>query len=657
MRVPALSLGLLLLTACDDKPDTASPDVDADADGDGFIETEDCDDHDAAIFPGAEEACDSADNDCDGEIDEGVTTTWHLDADGDGFGNPDWGEDACAAASGWVADATDCDDLDPTVHPHAAEACNDIDDDCDGDIDEDVTGLWYADADGDGYGDPDTTSETCDAGEGWVDDDSDCDDGDAATNPGADESCNDIDDDCDGAIDDEDDSVSDAETWYLDTDGDGYGLDDSTTTACEQPSGHAALAGDCDDDDDAYNPGADESDCTDPADYNCDGSTGYDDDDGDGWAACEECDDSDAAIHPDATELCDEVDNDCDGVVDEDDAGDAATWYADTDGDGFGDAATTTTACEAPSDHVADSSDCDDGDAGINPGASETCNGVDDDCDSAVDGDDADITDTTSWYADADGDGYGDAATSQEACSQPDDTVTDDSDCDDDDAAVNPGASETCNGVDDDCDGLVDDEDSGVTGTTTWWLDYDHDGYGADAITAEACEQPSGYVDAALGEDCDDLDASAHPGAGELCDGTDNDCDGETDEDDASDTSTWYADSDGDGYGDASTTTDACAQPSDHVADAGDCDDGDATINPGATELCDASDNDCDGTTDEDDATDATTWYADDDGDGYGDAADTTMACSQPEDHVVDATDCDDGDDDIHPAHAELCDG
>ena len=101
--------------------------------------------------------------------------------------------------------------------------------------------------------------------------------------------------------------------------------------------------------------------------------------DADGFCDAEDCDDSDAAIHPDATETCDELDNDCDGEIDEDDAADAATWYADEDSDGYGDAEASVTTCDLPDGHVSDDTDCDDADATIHPAADELCNEIDDD--------------------------------------------------------------------------------------------------------------------------------------------------------------------------------------------------------------------------------------------------------------------------------------
>jgi hypothetical protein len=246
--------------------------------------------------------------------------------------------------------------------------------------------------------------------------------------------------------------------------------------------------------------------------------------DGDGFDAEQDCDDDDDAVFPGAAELCNGVDDDCDGSVDEDDASDAPTWYADGDGDGFGDAADPTAACAQPTGFVADDGDCDDDDAAVFPGAVELCNGVDDDCDGSVDEDDA--SDAPTWYADGDGDGFGDAADPSAACAQPTGFVAADGDCDDDDDAVFPGAVELCNGVDDDCDESVDEDDA--SDAPTWYADGDGDGFGDDTFTAVACEAPTGF--AATPDDCDDRDDAVYPGAPETCgDGVDDDCDG-TDE-------------------------------------------------------------------------------------------------------------------------------
>jgi len=631
-------------------PDSAQQACEPDS---GWVEdASDCDDGDAEIHPDAAERCDGLDNDCDDQIDEDLQEIWYADADGDGYGDADVTVDSCDPGTGWSAVAGDCDDGDATIHPDAQETCDGLDNDCDGETDEDLQQTFWADADGDGYGDPHNASLACQAEAGMTDNEQDCDDSNSAIHPAAQEACNGYDDDCDGLVDDEDGDLADAATWYADADGDGYGLDDSTVTACSQPSGYAAYGGDCDDGDASYNPGAAEEDCTDPADYNCDGSTGYEDADGDGWAACEDCDDGDASISPDGAEACNGVDDDCDGDIDEDDASDASTWYADADGDGYGDASSTAVACDQPSGHVAAlyATDCDDGDAAVHPAAAETCNDVDDDCDGNTD-----EGVTSAFYADADGDGYGDTSSTAEACQAPSGYVEDDTDCDDGQASVHPGANEVCDGLDNDCDGTADGADA--TDASTWYADRDADGFGDAAASTLSCDQPSGYVQDDT--DCDDYDDDINPDADELCDGDDNDCDGDTDEDDATDAGTWYADTDADGYGDDASAATACSPPTGYVAEGGDCDDSDAAVNPGATELCNGYDDDCDGLTDDEDGdvTGTSSWYADADGDGFGNAAYSRTACDQPSGYVTDSSDCDDGDASSYPGGSELCDG
>ena len=615
---------------------------------------------------------------------------------------------------GYLVDE-DCNDDDASIHPDAAEICDGIDNNCDDIIDEDATdaGTWYADTDGDGYGDEASSVTGCDGGTSHVEDSTDCDDTDPDVNPGATEVCNELDDNCDGLTDDEDSDVADPTTWYADGDKDGYGQDDYTTTGCEAPPGYAEVGGDCDDADGDYHPGASEDDCTDPNDYNCDGSVGYEDTDGDGFAACEECDDADAAVNPDATEVCDDVDNNCDTEVDEDTAEDASTWYQDDDGDSYGNADVSAVACDAPEAYVDNSDDCDDTSAEALPGGTEVCDDLDNDCNGEVDDQ---ATDWTTWYADGDGDGFGAADYSVEACDQPTDYVTDDTDCDDGDEDINPDADEVCDDADNDCDTEVDedsaidaptwyldsdgdgygdpadgvagcdeisgrvdnDEDCDDTsdavhpGATNWYPDDDGDGYGDDTAPANTdCEPPSGYTH--VTGDCDDTDNTIHPAATEICDGIDNDCDGGTDTD-ASDAGTYYADLDGDGYGDPSSVYVECTQPTSTVTDDSDCDDGDSTINPLGTEVCDGADNDCNGDTDDApdgdgdgygecddcDDTDASVhpdlvWYYDGDGDGYGDASSSTTACEQPSDYVDNGDDCLPSDSDSYPGASETC--
>ncbi|MDP2308249.1 MAG: putative metal-binding motif-containing protein, partial [Pseudomonadota bacterium] len=609
--------GVIVGSDCDDAdgavggPSTFYADADADGYGDlasptsacaapagTVVDATDCDDANAAFHPGADETdcADSHDYNCDGSV-------GGADADADGYV-------ACQ----------DCDDADGDVNPAANEICNDLDDDCDGGVDLGVPDAptWYQDADGDGFGDPAIAIVACAQPGLYVEDATDCEDDSSEINPGAEERCNTLDDDCDGEIDAD---AIDAALWYLDADGDGYGTEGAAVASCDALAGYSSLSDDCDDTDARYNPGAAESDCTDANDYNCDGSTGLIDDDGDGYAACVECDDGDSEIHPGATERCDAADNDCDGTVDEDDAVDASTWYGDADADGYG-GATPTAACDRPTGTLATSTDCDDADSSIHPGGVEVCDAddTDEDCDGAAD--EAGAAGEASWYPDADGDGYG-STRATEACEQPAGHVTNADDCDDGDAAYNPGASE------EDCTDPSDYNCDGFTGA----VDLDGDGY-------VSCE------------DCNDGDADVNPDAIEVCDGVDNDCDGDADSG-AVDGIDWYEDSDGDGYGSAVVAT-ACDAPPSHVALDGDCDDTTGAVNPDATERCDAADADenCDGLADDASATGHTSWYADADADGYG-AGVGTSACDAPASSVANATDCDDASSTDYPGATE----
>ena len=376
------------------------------------------------------------------------------------------------------------------------------------------------------------------------------------------------------------------------------------------------------------------------------------DEDGVYGAVCggDDCDDADPAVHPGAYEVCNGIDDDCDGDVDEDDAVDAVTWYADGDLDGYGDPLTSLLDCDQPPGHVANHDDCDDTDNAVHPGADEYCDGEDDDCDGDVDEDDA--VDVLTWYLDADQDGYGNPGVTDVGCVSPVGYVENADDCDDLDAGQHPGADEYCNGEDDDCDGAIDDNPVDLD---TWYVDDDGDGHGDPNVATDACSQPAGHV--AHGDDCDDTDGEVHPGADEYCDGEDDDCDGVVDEAGAVDAQSWYQDDDEDGHGNPAVSLLACDAPTGYVANDGDCDDGDDQQYPGANEYCNGEDDDCDGVVDEDDAQDATTWYRDADGDLWGDPGVTAAACDPPQGFVAASGDCDDGDPNVNPGAAEVCNG
>ncbi|MBM4394664.1 MAG: putative metal-binding motif-containing protein [Deltaproteobacteria bacterium] len=607
---------------------------------------DDCDGQTDEGFSG-QESCNGIDDDCDGKTDEegaAECRTRYLDADGDGYGVETDFRCLCTPEGSYRALAAgDCYDSEASVYPKAPERCDGLDNDCDGG--KDPPGStdckpWYLDEDGDGFGDPYLMACLCGPSGKYASLlPDDCDDSEAAARPGAIETCDGLDNDCDGAEDE--------------------GSDEPCQTDCG--SGTRP----CD--------GGKLGDCTAPPLNHC---VRYDQ----GCAPFTTC----AACPPEPPESCNGEDDDCDGVPDD---GVQTAFWRDADGDGWGDPDDAASACEAPVGYVDRADDCDDGQAAVSPDASETCNGIDDDCSGQ-----ADEGLLGTYSRDADGDGYGDPNVAVQACSAPGGYIANALDCDDSDPDVRPGATETCDGKDNDCDGVPDgfartcdlgcangvqtctaaawsdcsapvplscrdfadcafkpmcveacplpppetcngrdddcdgEADEGVL--VAFHPDLDGDGHGGPGGDLFGCTAPAGH--AATDDDCDDTDEDVHPGALEACNGRDDDCDSAVPANEA--------DADIDGFR-------VCQ---------GDCRDDRAAVHPGAAEVCDGLDGDCDGEVDEGVLS---TFYADDDGDGFGDPAAPLRACEAPPGHVADSTDCDDASAAVKPGAVEACNG
>lgn len=359
--------------------------------------------------------------------------------------------------------------------------------------------------------------------------------------------CPDSDDDgvCDGldcAPDNPELSVSKPETCDgKDNDCDGVVPE---TELDQDQDGYAPCQKDCDDTSTSFNPKAPE--LCDGKDNDCDGKVPSEETDQDADAVvscaelaegCESAATYDGSSYPGAAELCDAKDNDCDGQLDED---------FDLDEDGF------FSGPDCDSAHT--DLDCNDADNAIHPDQEELCDGggVDENCNDLIDDEDSNLGNPELWYQDADGDGYAATSMTKQACEQPVGYLPNATplDCNDTDKAVNPGATESCNNLDDNCSGTSDEG-----------FDQDKDGFTQCGTGGKK-------------SDCNDSDAAAYPDASELCNGKDENCDGSAE-----------ADSDGDSYFDCQEGFSSCKD--------------DPTRNPGVAEVCDKADNDCDGQTDE----------------------------------------------------------
>ena len=209
-------------------------------------------------IPPVEETCNGRDDDCDGVTDNGVLTTYYRDLDGDGHGIPDVTIEACTLPGGYAAVADDCNDACATCSPSGTEVCDELDNDCNGEVDEGVELPFYVDADGDGHGFPETVLYACEAPEGYGPSDDECDDSCPECFASAAEQCDGLDNDCDGQPDD------------------GFVCVQGSTVPCTTTCGTSGT-------------GACDASCRTPAPRECD---------------------------PPA-EICDGADQDCDGMYDE----------------------------------------------------------------------------------------------------------------------------------------------------------------------------------------------------------------------------------------------------------------------------------------------------------------------------------------------------
>ena len=608
----------------DNCPWTPNPDqLDNDGDEDG--DACDPDDDDDGV-PDADDNCPFNPNPGQADTDgNGIGDVCDEDWDGDGITN---GVDNCP----WIPNAGQT-DLDKDG---AGDACDpDDDNDTVQDADDNcplTPNPAQTDTDGDGWGD---VCDTDDDGDGILDIVDNC---KLTPNPsqsdndddGAGDAC-DPDDDNDGVLDGEDNCPLIANPSQKDFDGDGWGDV-------------------CDDDDD--NDGIPDVDDKCPL-LPCQGDV----------TVCQLDTDSDGAADP-----CD-PDDDNDGVPDEEDNC-PLVWnpeQADFNGNGDGDA------CDVDWDGDGDpnSTDCKPWDPDCYTGATEICDGKDNDCNGIID--DQGSEGCSTFYQDADGDGFGTASQECLCKAAYPYTALEPGDCNDADPAMAPGLTEYCDGKDNDCDDEIDED--GVNGSP-YYKDGDGDQWGVEGDSITSCE-PVGEYKAVLVGDCDDGDLAIYPGAVEQCgDGKDNDCDGATDEPDASGCVPVYEDSDGDGWGNHAVVSCRCltglgAAPAGWAIKPGDCDVGNAAVNPDAAEVCDNKDNDCDGATDEPaDETDVcpgnyTKYYRDLDGDEAPAQAYTKCLCGPAGQfnipasvaEVGDTWDCNDNNGAISPFAAEKCNG
>ncbi len=618
---------------CDD-----ASDFDADADGydtsnadysqrDGSIGDDCYDSFELDAYPASGEVTGAEAAPADVNPGVGDADLWYDGTDGNCDGQSDYDQDG----DGYNLDA-ECDDTNAAIVPDPSVEeiwYNDDDENCDGNrYDKDGDGFESAEYGGtDCWDDPDVTPTGFTPINGFGQPSAD------EVFPAAtyDRPYDGVDGDCGGDSD--------------------FDADDDGVATLDWPDESGVYGDDCDDTDgdiypaasDAWYDGID-SDCGGDSDYDADGD-GFDS--SDDLSAGTDCDDSRSLVNPDATELCaTSYDDDCDGALDLEDAIGCLTWFRDGDGDGYG-TVNSECWCEEQTATGYDSTrddDCSDGNAAVNPGATEICDAsdTDEDCDGSADNNDATAATAgkTRFYHDDDDDGFGDEDHPGGVyCDNPGSSsqawVTDNTDCDDAADDDYPGAAETvANGDDEDCDSV-----------DSCYTDNDGDNFGTTVVVDGSTLSCVTGTGAAVSTDCDDTSALDYPSATEtVANGDDEDCDS---------FDSCYTDADGDNFG---TTVIIDGSSLDCAAGSGaavstDCDDASALDFPGASEtVANGDDEDCDS---------FDSCYTDADGDNFGTTVVITgssLSCAIGTGAPV-STDCDDSDATTNPGALDPTDG
>jgi hypothetical protein len=527
------------------------------------------------------EICDGLDNDCDGDVDEGVG-----DLDGDG-----------------IADCMD-DDMDGDGHGNDSDNCPEVANAGQEDADADQQGdLCDNDDDNDNVADAD---DNCPVIPNFEQGDMDGD--------GAGDLCDD-DKDGDGVANAEDNCSAVANPNQDDLDGDGVG------DACSSDQDGDGVPNAGDNCPTVSNGGQLDTD-GDGLGNACD-----DDDDGDGSLDVSDCGPLNKSVHPGAEEVCNGLDDNCNGVIDEADAAGCITFYMDSDGDSFGQDALSKCLCAPSAPFTAfKGGDCNDGNPKASPVAVEICDFLDNDCDGDVD--EKGSVGCVNFYKDGDGDGFGLNGSQLCQCGPTLEHPTKKGgDCDDKKITTYPGAVEYCGGKDENCDGTVDE--AGAKGCATYYRDVDGDGWGNEKQSKCLCVPANLYSSQKPG-DCDDGNKLTNPTASEICDSQDNNCNGQVDEGEPKGCTLWFVDVDGDGWAPkGGVSACKCAPEKPYTAQSvGDCNDNNAKINPAENELCDGKDNNCNSAVDE--------GFADTDSDGTKDCTDS----DDDNDGTPDVADC-----------------